>query len=104
MFLFRREEFTDEKICNCSSNTFGKFCEYEFMTTNTFEHTIQYQFDLKAKFRNGSQLWGNITCYTTLTDCYYGLRCLTWQNICDGKYHALFVFEDKSVEIINAEL
>ena len=31
--------------------------------------------------------------YTTLTDCYFGLRCLTWQNICDGKYiiHCLFL-------------
>lgn len=52
---------------------------------NTFEDTIDYQFQLKEKYRNGSQLWGNITCYTALTDCYSGLRCLTWQNICDGK-------------------
>jgi hypothetical protein len=93
MFLYRREEFANEKICNCSSNTFGKFCEYTFLTMNTFERAIQYQFGLKAKYRNGSQLWGNITCYTTLTNCYFGLRCLTWQNICDGKYiiHYLFL-------------
>jgi hypothetical protein len=82
---FRNEQLANDKICNCSSNTFGKFCEYEFMTMNTFELTIEYQFYLKGKYRNGSQLWGNITCYTTLTNCYFGLRCLTWQNICDGK-------------------
>jgi hypothetical protein len=90
---FRDEQFTDDKICNCSSNTFGKFCEYQFMTMNTFEQTIQYQFNLKLKYRNGSQLWGNITCYTTLINCYFGLRCLTWHNICDGMYmiHCLFL-------------
>jgi hypothetical protein len=66
--------------------TFGKFCEYEFITMNTFEQTIGYQFHLKNKYRNGSQLWGNITCYTTLINCYSGLQCLVWQNICDGKF------------------
>jgi hypothetical protein len=73
-------------MCNCSLGTFGKFCEYEFMTTNTFEDAIDYQFQLKKKYRIGSQLWGNITCYTTLNNCNSGLRCLTWHNICDGKY------------------
>jgi hypothetical protein len=59
------------------------------MTTNTFEDAIDYQFELKKKYRIGSQLWGNMTCYTTLTNCYSGLRCLTWHNICDGKYFVL---------------
>ncbi len=86
MFCFREEQFANDKICNCSPNTFGKFCEYKFMTMDSFEDAIRYQFDLKSKYRDGSQLWGNITCYTTLTDCYFGLRCLTWQNICDRKY------------------
>jgi hypothetical protein len=84
---FRQERFSNDMICNCSPNTFGKFCEYEFMTKNTFQDTVQYQFDLKAKYQDGSQLWGNITCYTTLTNCNFGLRCLAWQNICDGKFY-----------------
>jgi len=61
------------------------------MTKNSFEDTIQYQFDLKLKYRNGSQSWGNIACYTTLINCYFGLRCLTWQNICDREYAFYFV-------------
>ncbi len=66
------------------------------MTMNTFELTIEYQFYLKGKYRHGSQLWGNITCYTTLIDCYFGLRCLAWQDICDGNvYYSLFIFDDK---------
>ncbi|CAF0855531.1 unnamed protein product [Adineta steineri] len=55
----------------------------------TFEDTIEYQFHLKLKYRDGSQIWGNNTCYTTLTNCYSGLRCLVWQNICDGKQQCL---------------
>ncbi len=101
--LFRYEQFANDKICNCSPNTFGKFCEYKFMTMNTFEDAIQYQFDLKMIYRNGSQLWGNITCYTTLTDCYFGLRCLAWQNICDGKSYSAFSFDNISVQIISLE-
>ena len=88
--LLRNEQYADDKICQCSLDTFGKFCEYEFTTKHTFDETIQYQFYLKKKYRIGSQLWGNITCYTALTDCYFGLRCLTWQNICDRKYTCCF--------------
>ena len=94
----QNEELSNEKICNCSANTFGKFCEYTFFTENTFEKTIEYQFDLKSKYRNGSQLWGNITCYTTLTNCYYGLRCLTWQNICDGKQQCMDGIDENHCE------
>ncbi|CAF3367407.1 unnamed protein product [Rotaria sp. Silwood2] len=83
------KQLSTEKICNCSSRTFGKFCKYQFMIMNTFEDTIDYQFHLKRKYRNGSQLCGNITCYTTLNDCYYSLRCLAWQNICDGKQQCM---------------
>ena len=59
---FRNEQLANDRICNCSSSRFGKFCEYEFMTMNTFELTIEYQFYLKRKYQNGSQLWGNIKC------------------------------------------
>ena len=90
----------DDEICNCTSNTFGKFCEYEFMTMDSFDDAIQYQFDLKLKYRNGSQLWGNITCYMTLTNCYFGRRCLTWHNICDGKY----IFHNCIIEMMNKKL
>ena len=67
---------------------------------NTFERTIEYQFYLKKLYRNGSQLWSNMTCYTTLVDCYFGLRCLTWQNICDGKQQCMFgLDEDRCDEL-----
>lgn len=55
------------------------------MTMNTFEDAIDYQFHLKKKYRNDSQFWGNMTCYIPLTNCYSGLRCLTWHDICNGK-------------------
>jgi len=90
----------NEQICNCSSNTFGKFCEYKFASEDTFERTIEYQFYLKKLYRNGSQLWSNMTCYTSLVDCYFGLRCLSWQNICDGKQQCMFgIDEDRCDEL-----
>lgn len=66
---------------------------------NTPEQVIRYQFYLKSKYQHGSQLWGNITCYTTLTNCDFGLRCLTWQNICDGKRFPSLVFDSNIILI-----
>ncbi len=45
-----------------------------------------YQSYLKKKYQIGSQLFGNTTCYKTSFECDYGLMCLDWRHICDGKY------------------
>jgi hypothetical protein len=71
---------------------------------NTFEDSIAYQFDLKMKYRHGSQLWGNMTCYTTLVHCYSGLRCLSWQNICNGKYIFFNVLQKEISSNLNTDL
>ncbi|CAF0959549.1 unnamed protein product [Didymodactylos carnosus] len=38
----------DEILCNCTKEgSFGKYCEYEFISLSTFEETLKYQFLLK---------------------------------------------------------
>ncbi|CAF4025453.1 unnamed protein product [Rotaria sp. Silwood2] len=68
-------------ICNCTlAFTFGKYCEYSFVITDSFEKEIQAQFGTKSIMY--TQLYGDITCYTTLK-CNYGLLCLDGRQICD---------------------
>ncbi len=82
----RYNETTEPFICNCTKpGTFGILCEYQF-SNNTFEETMIYQSYLKKKYQIGSQLFGNTTCYKTSFECDYGLMCLDWRHICDGKY------------------
>ncbi|CAF2933177.1 unnamed protein product, partial [Rotaria sp. Silwood2] len=74
-------------ICNCTNiNTFGKYCEYElFYNATTFSQTVTKQYELKRQYPYfGGQLYGNLSCYTTLLQCDYGELCLNWRDICDG--------------------
>ena len=93
MFIFHRvKQYENESLCNCTKvGTFGKFCEYEFLSSNeskllttTLEDAIADQFDLKRKFVFGSQIWGKIPCYVPDFECDFGLLCLDWRHRCDG--------------------
>ncbi|CAF3820942.1 unnamed protein product [Adineta steineri] len=87
-------------LCNCTKiGTFGKFCEYNFMSNSTFEETIEHQFYLKSEHYFGSQYIGNRTCYTSL-ECNYGLLCLDWRNICDGKQQCIDGLDEDNCELL----
>ncbi|CAF1558258.1 unnamed protein product, partial [Adineta ricciae] len=90
----------DMFLCNCIKiGTFGKFCEYNFMSYSTFEETFQYQYNIKRLHRFGSQYVGNRTCYKTL-ECNYGLLCLDWRNICDGKQQCMDGLDEDYCELL----
>lgn len=76
----------DGYICNCvHPGTFGKFCEYEFhYESSSFEEAIAKQFSFVENDVGASQFHNNRPCYKTII-CDYGLLCLDWRNICDGK-------------------
>ncbi|CAF3346096.1 unnamed protein product [Rotaria sp. Silwood2] len=87
-------------LCNCTKvGTFGKFCEYNFMSNSSFEETIEHQFSLKLEYYLGSQYVGNRTCYETLT-CSFGLLCLDWRNICDGKQQCIDGLDENNCELL----
>jgi hypothetical protein len=81
---------SNEFLCNCTqTGTFGKFCGYKLLDdTATFDDAIAAQFAQKKKDPWGSQEYGDILCYKTLS-CSSGFLCLDWRNICDGEQHCL---------------
>jgi hypothetical protein len=87
-YLFSNSPLDDSFICNCSeSSVFGKFCEYQFyFEWETFDEAILAQFKPIVDHDIGSQLHNNRPCYQTHFECDYGLMCLVWSNICDGKF------------------
>lgn len=80
-------ELNDLFICNCSKpSAFGKFCEYEFyFDWETFDEAIEAQFAPIVDLDVGSQLHNNRPCYQTHFECDFGLMCLVWSHICDGR-------------------
>ena len=75
-------------ICNCSSNGssyFGRWCEYELLSSVSFPEAVDHQFALKEQNEIGSQWFGNLTCYISLLECDPGPVCLDWRQICDGR-------------------
>ncbi|CAF1233955.1 unnamed protein product [Adineta ricciae] len=90
----------DMFLCNCTKlGTFGKFCEYYFMSNSTFQETIEYQFSVKRLQNFGSQYVGNRTCYKTL-ECDFGLLCLDSRNICDGKQQYIDGLDEDHCELL----
>lgn len=88
-------------ICNCSNpSIFGKFCEYRLLfNSQSFDQTIRTQFEMKIDDIYGSQLYGNILCYTTL-ECNYGLLCLDWRNICDGPQNCMDGKDEENCDLL----
>jgi hypothetical protein len=78
---------SDFYLCNCTNpDVFGKYCEYKFYSNRlTFDQSITKQFEPTNDDRTGSQYHNNRPCYATHFDCDFGLMCLDWRNICDGK-------------------
>ncbi len=80
-------ESNDYYVCNCTrAGVFGKFCEYEYYLDRlTFDQAITQQFEPIYSDLTGSQYHNNRPCYSTHFECDFGLMCLDWRNICDGK-------------------
>lgn len=76
-------------ICNCSgtsSTYFGRWCEYQLLSSVNFQTAVDHQYALKEEFQIGSQLFGNVTCYISFPECDSGPVCLDWRHICDGRF------------------
>lgn len=92
------ENYRDGFICHCTRiGTFGKYCEYQLT-----HHTSQFSDAVKAQFyqKKAGDSWdtqrhGDILCYTML-NCYAGLLCLDWREICDGVQRCWYGIDEEN--------
>ncbi|CAF3019750.1 unnamed protein product [Rotaria sp. Silwood2] len=85
-------------LCECNhSQSFGKNCEYFLPAGTTFDATIQWEMRMKLDFPWRIQMYGDILCYTTLI-CDYGLLCLDWRDICDGKQQCMSGYDEENCD------
>ncbi|UJR19255.1 hypothetical protein I4U23_022384 [Adineta vaga] len=89
-------------ICNCSiPGTFGSFCEYKYEFYNkdsTFQSTVEKVFLNRRHYRPYDQIYGDILCYETLFPCDYGLLCLDWRDICDGRQQCMDGIDEENCD------
>jgi hypothetical protein len=65
-------------------NVFGRYCEYELYVGSTLVDTVSaLKINNKEDFLVG-QLQRRRVCYISI-NCDYGLLCLDWRDICNGK-------------------
>lgn len=88
---------TEEYICNCViEGTFGKYCEYSLPVGITFQETIATKFIRTTSKLNYD---GDLVCYKTL-ECDFGLLCLDWRDICDGRQQCMFGLDEENCDKI----
>ncbi|CAF1121422.1 unnamed protein product [Rotaria sordida] len=85
-------------LCECNhSQSFGKNCEYFLPAGTTFDETIHWEIKMKLAFPWRIQMYGDILCYITLI-CDYGLLCLDWRDICDGKQQCMSGYDEENCD------
>jgi hypothetical protein len=85
-------------LCECNhSQSFGKNCEYFLPAGSTFDETINWEIEMKSLYPWKGQIHGEILCYTTLI-CDYGLLCLDWRDICDGKQQCMSGYDEENCD------
>ncbi len=89
-------------LCECLKSTFGKNCEYKLINggiSPTFAESRKWQNEQKQKSRLQMQVYQKNLCYITLT-CDYGLLCLDWRDICDGRQHCMNGTDEESCDLL----
>jgi hypothetical protein len=100
--LYLSDHVNASSLCQCSKSIFGKNCEYKLVSerqTVTFNEIRRWQNDQKQKNRLQMQVYQKNLCYITLT-CDYGLLCLDWRDICDGKQQCMNGTDEESCDLL----
>jgi hypothetical protein len=100
--LFLDGQTRNSSLCQCSKKTFGKNCEYKLIGLNDhilFSTTRKWQNTQKKNNRLPMQAHKKPLCYTTLT-CEYGLLCLDWRDICDGRQQCINGTDEEACDLL----
>ena len=89
-------------LCECSTRSFGKNCEYQIISETwhvTFPESRKWQNEQKERNRLKMQVHQKTLCYTTLK-CDYGLLCLDWRDICDGRQQCMNGVDEEACDLL----
>ena len=89
-------------LCECQMHNFGKNCEYQIISekwNDTFPESRKWQNEQKRKNRLQMQVHRTASCYITL-ECDYGLLCLDWRDICDGRQQCMNGIDEEACDLL----
>lgn len=101
IYYNRSQRCDDCFVCQCTqTGSFGRFCQYRLThDVKSFEQALNAQFDQKRMNLWGVEDYGSIICYTTL-ECNYGLLCLDWRDICDGRQQCMHGLDEENCDLL----
>ena len=100
--LYLSGYMNSSSLCECKRSTFGKSCEYKLVNERqspSFTESRKWQNEQKQMDRLQIQVYQKSPCYITLK-CDYGLLCLDWRDICDGKQQCMNGTDEESCDLL----
>ena len=100
--LFLSGHMNSSSLCECAKRSFGKNCEYQLLGeawTVTFADSRIWQSGQKQKNQLQMHAIQKTLCYTTLK-CDYGLLCLDWRDICDGRQQCMGGIDEEACDLL----
>lgn len=100
--LFLAEHEKNGSLCQCAPKTFGKNCEYKLIgdISHVLFHTTRtWQNSQKKSNRLQMQTHRKPLCYNTMV-CDYGLLCLDWRDICDGRQQCINGTDEEACDLL----
>ena len=100
--FYLTDQRNSSSLCECEKRSFGKNCEYQIIADSwhvTFAESRKWQNDQKQKNRFEMHAYQKNLCYTT-TGCDYGLLCLDWRDICDGRQQCMNGTDEEACDLL----
>jgi hypothetical protein len=100
--LYLSGHMNSSSLCECQKRTFGKSCEYQIvggLNDTKFADSRKRQNEKKQNNRLEMHAYQKTLCYTTLK-CEYGLLCLDWRDICDGKQQCMDGIDEEACDLL----
>jgi hypothetical protein len=100
--LYLAEQINSSSLCECPKRSFGKNCEYQIISATshvTFSDSRKWQNDQKKSKQFQIHAYQKTLCYTTLI-CDYGLLCLDWRDICDGRQQCMNGTDEEACDLL----
>ena len=89
-------------LCVCREQTFGNNCQYRLINDgkySEFRTTREWQNLQKESNRLKMQIYYRPLCYLTV-QCNYGLLCLDWRDICDGRQQCMHGTDEEACDLL----